>query len=566
MSRLARLRRSIAFARHVPVGQLIARARLTVQRRHSLKVPPKLEGLAAGVLEPAPAPPAPRFPPRTGQVARTTSGWRFTFLGRTVQMGETIDWDAPGPGVANQLWRMNLHYMECLEGLDAEAGLRLMRQWIAANPPWQPGYWHDSWNSYTLSLRVVVWMQRIAAWGLDRADPALVPIQASLAQQLSFLEGNLELDIGGNHLVKNIKALSWGAAFFEGATAERWRTRALDLLDKELARQVLADGVHYERSPSYHAQVFADLIETRDALRAATPEALDRALDGMARATALLAHPDGGPALFNDAGLTMAYAPADCLTAYIGSTGRTVPQPQGGFALPTAGYFGLHTPLLTLIADQGRIGPDDLPAHAHGDVGSIELSVAGQRMIVDQGVFEYVPGERRDASRSAHRHNVLALDGAEPADFFGAFRCGRRPRVWVSEAEVQPGALTLAGSHDGYTHLPGRPIVTRRVEAHGDTIRLHDRIEGAQWHPATWRMLLHPECEATIDGTIATLRRGSAMLTIRASQSLRLEAAIWWPDMGREETTQRLCLTLPSGCFESDVTFLAAHVAETGQQ
>ncbi|WP_066661500.1 MULTISPECIES: heparinase II/III family protein [unclassified Sphingomonas] len=564
MSRLTRLRRSIAFARHVPVGQLLARARLTVQRRRSLKSPPSLDGLAPGQLQPAPNPPAPRFPPRTGQVERTATGWRFTFLGRAVDMGETIDWDAPGPGVANQLWRMNLHYMEYLEGLDAAAGVDLINQWIAANPPWQPGYWHDSWNSYTLSLRVVVWMQRIAAWGIDRADPALGPIHASLAQQLAFLERNLELDIGGNHLVKNIKALSWGAAFFSGAIAERWRARALDLLDKELARQVLADGVHYERSPSYHAQVFADLIETRDALGPAAPPALDRALDGMARATVLLAHPDGAPALFNDAGLTMAYAPVECLTAYTGSTGRAVPQPQGGFALPTAGYFGLHTQLLTLIADQGRIGPDDLPAHAHGDIGSIELSVAGQRMIVDQGVFEYVPGTRRDQSRSAHHHNVLAIDGAEPADFFGAFRCGRRPRVWVSEAEVQPDALTLAGGHDGYAHLPGRPIVSRRIEAHGDTIRLHDRIEGAVSHSASWRMLLHPECEATLDGTTATLRRGDAQLTIHASQPLRLEAATWWPDMGHESSTQRLCLTLPDGCFESEVIFMAASVGENG--
>lgn len=566
MSRLTRLRRSIAFARHVPVGQLLARARLTLQRRRSLRVPPRLEGLAPGQLEPAPAPPAPRFLPRTGQVERTANDWRFTFLGRAVAMGEAVDWDAPGPGVANQLWRMNLHYMEYLEGLDADAGLALIRQWIAANPPWQPGYWHDSWNSYTLSLRVVVWMQRIAAWGLDRADPALAPINASLAEQLAFLERNLEIDIGGNHLVKNIKALSWGAAFFSGTTADRWRAHALDLLDKELAKQVLADGVHYERSPSYHAQVFADLIETRDALGPAAPPALDRALDGMARATALLAHPDGGPALFNDAGLTMAYPPGACLTAYTAATGRAVPPPQGGFALPTAGYFGLHTPLLTLIADHGRIGPDDLPAHAHGDIGSIELSVAGQRMIVDQGVFEYVPGPRRDQSRSAHHHNVLAIDGAEPADFFGAFRCGRRPRVWVSEAGVQPDALTLAGGHDGYAHLPGRPIITRRVATQGDTIRLRDRIEGTVWHAATWRMLLHPECETTLDGTTATLRRGGAQLIIRASQPLRLEAATWWPDMGREESTQRLCLTLPSGCFESDVTFMAASVGETGLQ
>ncbi len=36
----------------------------------------------------------------------------------------------------------------------------------------------------------------------------------------------------------------------------------------------------------------------------------------MAQAAVDLAHPDGHVALFNDAGLTMAYSPGECLDAY----------------------------------------------------------------------------------------------------------------------------------------------------------------------------------------------------------------------------------------------------------
>ena len=79
--------------------------------------------------------------------------------------------------------------------------------------------------------------------------------------QMNFLKSNLELDIGGNHLVKNIKALLWASQFFEGPEADRWRELGLKLLRKAIEEQVTPDGAHFELSPAYHVQVFADLLE-----------------------------------------------------------------------------------------------------------------------------------------------------------------------------------------------------------------------------------------------------------------------------------------------------------------
>jgi uncharacterized heparinase superfamily protein len=541
--------RNVAFARHIPLRQIVARFRLEARRRWSLRQAPTL---LIGAI-PAATPPQPVFPPRTGMIERTPDGWRFTFVGRTVAMGETIDWH----GDADQLWRMNLHYMEYLEQLDRDTGLTLIRQWIAANPPYRPGYWHDAWNSYALSLRVVVWMQRLIAWGVDPADAK--DILASLSAQIDFLTRNLEVDLGGNHLIKNIKALAWASAWFAAPESDAWRGLATDLLNRELPRQILRDGMHYERSPSYHAQVFADLIETRAALGfGAATVTLDKALQRMAAAIALLAHADGGPAQFNDAGLTMAYLPAQTLAAYAQVTGQPIPTADGAFRLPAAGYFGLHAPGFALIADMGAIGPDSLPAHAHGDIGSVELSVGGKRFIVDQGVFEYVAGDKRQASRSAHSHNCLAIEGAEPADFFGAFRCGRRPKVTVMQYVGGEDTMLLRGHHDGYRHLSGHPEVERRVEAGAGGITLHDRILCDTWHPATSRLLFHPDCSVELHGDTAIVARGGVALGIRGSAPLTVEDALWWPDMGLEVATKRICLTLPADCFEAKLEIGAA--------
>ena len=130
---------------------------------------------------------------------------------------------------------------------------------------------------------------------------------ASLGAQLRFLAGHIETDLRGNHLVKNLKALLWGGAVFTGPEAEAWRTLGSNLLASELEEQVLADGCHYERSPPYHGQVLADLIEVRALLPAGSlRDRLDEALGRMVSVARLLAHPDGLPAGFNDGGLGMA--------------------------------------------------------------------------------------------------------------------------------------------------------------------------------------------------------------------------------------------------------------------
>ena len=122
----------------------------------------------------------------------------------------------------------------------------------------------------------------------------------------------------------------------------------------------------------------------------------------------------------------MAYSPGECLDAFEALFGER-PAPRASFAFGAAGYYGWRSGDDFLVADCGRIGPDDLPAHAHGDILSFEWSLRGERIIVDPGVYEYVAGPRRAASRSAASHNTLCFDGLDQADFFGAFRCGRRP-------------------------------------------------------------------------------------------------------------------------------------------
>ena len=93
-----------------------------------------------------------------------------------------------------------------------------------------------------------------------------LPLRAELAAHAGFLRRNLETDVGGNHLIKNLKALVGLAVFFGD---DALLARALGRLRRQLSVQVLPDGGHYERAPAYHCQVLGDLIDIAGLLQAA---------------------------------------------------------------------------------------------------------------------------------------------------------------------------------------------------------------------------------------------------------------------------------------------------------
>lgn len=563
-SPLSRARRAWEFGRRIPPGKLARRASLMIRRRLGRYIRPTVAQVSAVPVGDPPE--VSLFPAAHGRIRVEGDDLLFTFLGRSVRMSAAaLDWSAPGPSAQDQLWRMNLHYMEYLEEVDDELFQVLVRSWIEGKGEPRREAWRDSWNTYALSIRACVWMQELAR--RRKLLPAQFVQQAedSMFRQLRFLERNIETDIGGNHLIKNIKALLWAGHYFEGGAADRWRRKGLVLLSSALSTQLLPDGLHFERSFSYHCQVFADLLECR-AILAGSYESLDGALSRMAQPLADLVHPDGYVIQFNDAGLTMARSPAECLAAYRQLSGAG-PDPRNFFAYRDGGYFGCRFHDYYLVADCGPICPDDLPAHGHGDVLSIEMSVAGHRLIVDQGVFEYAEGPRRQAARSAAMHNTLSIPGVDQADFFGAFRCGRRPRAKLVAWSAEDGAMNFEGSHDGYAREPGRPVHRRRITATSSCVTILDVLESKVDYPLRIGFLLHPDVElAPGAGAGALILRSPEAKEVRMSSNapLAVEPAVWWPDMGVERATVRIVAAGPVGqeCIETRIAIGAAQPTE----
>ena len=453
---------------------------------------------------------------------------RFQFLGLEQDLGDLRHWRAPGP----RLWSYHLHYLDALrqEDVPVEVRRRLLDAWMRGNPPGA----RPAWEPYPTALRLVNALSFLAAGG-EPPGPAMLE---SLALQAWWLEGTLEWDVGANHLWKDALALSFSGRLLEGASAERWRRRGDALLRRELRRQVLSDGFHCERTPSYHALMVEDLLRLDDLLTEVEGGSLAVEVKGaLARTGAALAtvlHPDGEIALFNDS----AFGQAPRGDALVEAASRRVGFPleplPGGVA--QAGILRLEGEGSLLFFDVGETGDRRQPGHAHADTLSVELSVNGRRVLVDAGVFDYERSATRRYARGTRAHNTVTLDGADQSEVWDVFRVGRRARPLGVEWGQDPDHPWASAAHDGYRVLPGGPVHSRRIEGvPGGGWRILDEVRGGGRHRVRSALRVHPELTAQLGDQGRVTIEGEGVRLLLSPESgppFALEEGWYFPRMG----------------------------------
>jgi uncharacterized heparinase superfamily protein len=529
---------------HLQPGQVAHRARLQAQRTALRRWPQAGRRLLAG---PGPDPAAATgWPPDFVPVdSRASLGWpglaalasgRIELLGTTRELGEPPDWqqaDAP------QLWRFHLHYWDWAWGLatdpDRRAAralfARLWRSWQATAELGSG----DAWLPYPAALRAWSWC------GLHAdlvADGDLEPVFVrELAVHAGFLRRHLESDVGGNHLVKDLKALAGLAVFFADSQLLR---QTLRRLIRQLAVQVLPDGGHYERAPAYHCQVLADLVDVAD-LVAATgrepPPDITLAIRRMRRWLGGVLSFDGQVPLLNDG-----YPVPRALVAAL-QPGPATDQPLlalrgSGLVLATVGDWHL-------LADVGAPCPDELPAHAHADTLGFVLHVDGTPLLVDTGTSTYAAGPTRDYERSTAAHNTVGVDGADSTEVWGAFRAARRARVRGFAASGSAAGVSIEAWHDGFRRLPGRPRHQRRWFLTAAGLRVDDLVSGRGRHAVViyWHLAAGSTVLLEKRAAVVSTPAGSFRARVTVSDQATLAVGSRPVAVGFEQRTDALLLT-----------------------
>lgn len=442
-------------------------------------------------------------PTEAAEVASEAAEGRFELLGENYHLEEKTGWSDPH---LPRLARFELNSFDFAWAMQADDPVRwgpslarLIQEWHVSNPPGRS----DPWHPFVVAERLINLLGTRSMWQAH-VGPDGDEVQ-SLYRQARFLRAAMERDVGGNHLIREGLALMLaGRAFGHGRLWASGRR----VVVTEAARQVLPDGGHVERSPSYHLEVLTDLVEAARLLPEGAPDRrrLEETSAAMASFAVSMCHPDGQVALFNDCYL-WPVPPADYIRA-LGLDGR----PATSF--PDSGYFVLGQGEDRLFMDAGPPSPQDLPPHAHCDLLSIEASVGGERFIVNSGTGSYERGPWRDYWRSTRAHSTVEIDGAEQSEVWHSFRMARRATPKDVALTRDGGTISVTGAHDGYSRL-SPPCVHRRtvIEAAGGWL-IADSLEGHGRHRVRSFLHLHPDVAAAVEGPSLLLRRGRAVLRL----------------------------------------------------
>lgn len=371
----------------------------------------------------------------------------------------------------------------------------------------------------TTGRRICAWLSHAQLWN---EDPILMPVvMRELSRAAKALLDGSERAPPGLPRIEAIAGLiyAWAGGLLPAKALNAARHR----LTAEIQAQVVRDGVHASRDPAQHAAAFAWFARMQAAL-AATHEAapaLDTAVSAMAPMTRFFRHGDGGLALFNGA----TEGDVEAIEAALALAGIDGPPPNSA---PVAGFERVANGDSVLLLDCGAPAAPPFEATAHAAPLAIEVSLAGERVIVNCGGGGG-DAEWRRAQRATAAHSTAVVDDTNAAELTDG-GLGRKPAAVTVEREDADGATWIAAAHDGYAQNFG--LTHRRrlyISPDGRDVRGEDGFEGAHDGTFAVRFHLHPDLrvEASANGAVLTLASGAKARFQAAGGPVAIEPSIY---------------------------------------
>ena len=471
--------------------------------------------------------------------------------------------------------------------------------WYEQNPVGRGANW-----SCAMEVAVRA-MNLLAAFSLFRGsqhftEERLRMLLTMFEQHGAHIRRNLEFShfATSNHYLSDITGVLWlGIMLPELAAAEEWRAWALREMLRELDKQILADGVDYEGSTSYHCSVVELFLYSFLLCRINTIPIADkywrklrlmleylRAIRRPDGFVPLIADTDGGRVLpltardANDRGYLLALGavafndskfklpslePPSELWWLLGEDGlqsyerlKHSNEEPASQAFPDAGTYVLRHKDLYLLFNAGGFKKGRPGSHRHNDLLSIEVSAGGRAFIVDPGSYVYTADlHERHLFRSTAYHSTVEVDRVEQnsIDQNQPFVIGNEAKPRMREWNPGTDIESLAAEHYGYQRL--RQPVTHRRSVFFDKKKRYwfvsDELTGTGEHDLFFRFHFAPgvkvsirsdgflEADDNVSGARVLIQAGEANnWIVRAPE---LETSFSSKDYGEKEPSLTAC-------------------------
>jgi uncharacterized heparinase superfamily protein len=452
------------------------------------------------------------------------------------------------PEEVSDAWIRHLHGFDWLRDLRALGGnagrlaaRAMIESWMDHHHGWHELYWRPD----ILGRRIAAWLTAYDFYGESASAEFQERLFLSLSRQVRHLARALPGSLSGLPLLHAVRGLTFAGVALESREAQL--EQALNLLDREIDRQVSKDGGGVTRHPGDMMEILKILIDLRATLRQAGFPPLDKiqsAIDRMVPALRFFRHGDGKFALFNGA-----QEGEDDTIKYVllqsGARARTIS------SLPKTGYERIALGKSILIMDTGRAPAYPYDVSAHCAPLAFEWSYGRDRVFVNCGSHP-TQEDWQDALRATPAHNALTIDHRNVCEIHRDGSLSRKPKKIVVNREEKSGGILIDACHDGYLPLSG--ITHRRRIFMGDQghdIRGEDNLTCSvglgRVHTVSVRFHVHPRVTGSLvnDGKDVLLRlpSGTGWRVSCEGATLALDDSVYLGDGTRPRKTKQIVLT-----------------------
>jgi uncharacterized heparinase superfamily protein len=463
------------------------------------------------------------------------------------------------PSSKDKLWIYNLHYFNDLNSKGSDKRnyfySNIVTKWIHDNPK---GF-GNGWESYPLSLRIVNWIK----WLIKQENLNKIWLD-SLANQTRFLSKNLEYHLLGNHLIANAKALIFSGLYFKGDEADSWYKTGISIFTSELKKQILDDGGHFELSPMYHSIILEDLLDVINIHKAYNKSLkvfFKQKAITMIEWLKIMCHPDGEISFFNDSSIGVAPSLKELINFASDLKLKLINDKVKRLShLNHSGYIVYRAKNITLLADVAEIGASYLPGHGHADTLSFELSLFGERLIVNSGISTYALNDDRLNQRSTISHSTITIDDRNSSEVWSGFRVADRAHILDLNIDESYNNVSFSACHDGYKKIKGNVIHFRKWNISDNLLTIKDEISGAGNHKITSVLPIHPNVSVTKQSSnIVLLEQGQNRIKIifEGKGFVSVRESKWHPKFGVSINNKQLTYNYNGNLpFESIIKIL----------
>ena len=375
----------------------------------------------------------------------------------------------------------------------------------------------------------------------------------ALAVHGSHIERYLSTYSSANtHLLGEAVALMFiGLLCPEISASPDWWKRGWAIVQEQLERQVLPDGMHFEQSTYYHVYALdfflhARIMAARNQLH--IPQAYDESLQRMANVLAALCASGSPPGFGDDDGgrvfdpgrnrpehlsdplstAAVLYGRADwkriCQNIREETLWLLGPEAAAEFerlppkpAAPPrifshAGIYRFGDLHGELILDAGPHGTGR-GGHGHADALSFTWTDEKDAILCDPGTYTYPEATGRNLFRGTGAHNTLEIDSQSQAEEAGPFAWSYVPQTTVESCIMEEEFQFFRAFHTGYTRLRAPVIHTRWIVHLKDSIYIVRDVasgEGVHQLRASWHLTPEPGAQIEPGGAVSLSRDEAA--------------------------------------------------------